>query len=1342
MNVLERKRGITLIALVITIITILILAGVSINSIIGKNGIVEKAQTTGKIQTVASIKEALELEKGDLLVNSKTVNLNNYLDQISNGDKKYEISSKEIIDDKNAEIIVDDKYKFALKDTEEGDVEVTYQGVAASSDLSISAKSGTYVYPNSGTFTVTNNVSGGELTVSSDATNIATATIEGNTVTVVPGTTAGKANIIVKSSANGDYAENKVVHVATVQNGTIKLSVTPYTGIYDGKVHDAITKINVNPTDAKIEYSIDGENYSETVPTITETSSFTVTVRASKAGYKTQITTETVKVNKAEGKLTLSATSGTLTYPTSGMFTVSENTGTLSVASSNTNIATASINGSTVTVKPGTTAGKATITVTSAEASNYNEKSATYEATVQNGTISLSATPYTGTYDGKVHNAFTSVNVTPSDAKLEYSINGGTYSTTMPTITDTSSFTVTVKASKAGYKTQIKTETVRVNKAAGTLTLSATSGTLTYPTSTTFTVSGNTGTLSVVSNNTNIATVSVSGNTVTVKPGTTAGKATITVTSAEASNYNEKSATYEATVQNGTISLSATPYTGTYDGKAHNAFTSVNVTPSEAKLEYSINGGTYSTTMPTITNTSSFTVTVKASKAGYKTQTTTQTVKVNKAAGTLTLSATSGTLTYPTNATFTVSGNKGTLSVASSNTNIATASISGSTVTVKPGTTAGKATITVTSAATTNYNEKSATYTATVNNGTISLSATPYTGTYDGKAHNAITKVTVTPSDAKIEYSTNGTNYSTTMPTITNTSSFTVTVRASKAGYKTQSTTQTVKVNKAAGTLTLSATSGTLTYPTNATFTVSGNKGNLSVASSNTNIATASISGNTVTVKPGTTAGKATITVTSAATTNYNAKSATYTATVNNGTISLSATPYTGTYDGKAHNAITKVTVTPSDAKIEYSTNGTTYSTTMPKITNTSSFTVTVRASKAGYKTQTTTQTVKVNKAAGTLTLSATSGTLMYPNTTTFTVSGNKGTLSVASSNTNVATASISGNKVTVKSGATAGKATITVTSAATTNYNAKSATYNITVDNINSLKIGDYVNYKYDTAGKYTLGSKYSGDSSEQSISQTTDMKWRILNIDKTTETIDLISEKITNEKVYFNGILGYNNGPYFMNEICKAQYSNKSLGAYARSINLLDMEKHLTTKGIVARSAWSNAVQYGKTKRYTSSSYRYYPSLYINQKGAGVNTTSVTQPDITKGNDPYEESKAIATTEPTTDSSYGKASSTGLTLTQTYYDIDFNSENYGEAASVLPAQPGYWVAARYVLADTKNASWGLRLGTDDSMYGLFLFSSDRGTSSVGIALRPVVSISSRALAGIKDSSGAWNLK
>ena len=334
---------------------------------------------------------------------------------------------------------------------------------------------------------------------------------------------------------------------------------------------------------------------------------------------------------------------------------------------------------------------------------------------MQNGTISLKVTPYVGTYDGQEHNALSNISVEPSDAKLEYSINGGQYSTEMPKIKDTSEFTVTVVASKEGYKTQIITETVKVNKAEGNLTLSSTSGTYTYPTSGTFTVSENTGTLSAVSNNTNIATVSVSGSTVTVQPGTTSGKATITVTSAEASNYKAKSATYEATIKNGEITITATPYTGTYDGKAHNAFTSVTTNPSDAKLEYSTDGTTYNPTMPTITNASSFTVTVRASKAGYRTQSTTQTTKVNKANGSLTLSSYSGTSTNSSNLYFTVSGNTGNLSVSSSNNNVATVSISGNTVTIKP-VTAGTVTITVKSASNTNYNEKTAIYTATIKN--------------------------------------------------------------------------------------------------------------------------------------------------------------------------------------------------------------------------------------------------------------------------------------------------------------------------------------------------------------------------------------------------------------------------------------------------------------------------------------------------------------------------------------------------------------------------------------------------------------------------------------------------
>ena len=331
-----------------------------------------------------------------------------------------------------------------------------------------------------------------------------------------------------------------------MQNGTIKLEATPYVGTYDGQEHDALSNISVEPSDAELENSINGGKYSKEMPKIKDTSEFTVTVVVSKEGYKTVSTTETIKVNRAEGKLTLSSYSGTLTYPNSTSFTINENTTNVSITSSNTNIATASLNGNTVTVNPGTTAGKAMITVTTKETINYTSKTATYEATVKNGSIDLRVTPYTGTYDGRQHNAVT-VNVTPSDAKIEYSINGGTYSTTMPTVINTSSFTVTVRASKKGYKTESSTQTTKVNKANGSLSLSSYSGTINHPSSISFTASG-TGDISAKSSNTGVATVSVSGNTITAK-SVGAGSATITVKSASNTNYNEKTAAYAVTVK-------------------------------------------------------------------------------------------------------------------------------------------------------------------------------------------------------------------------------------------------------------------------------------------------------------------------------------------------------------------------------------------------------------------------------------------------------------------------------------------------------------------------------------------------------------------------------------------------------------------------------------------------------------------------------------------------------------------------------------------------------------------------------------------------------------------------
>ena len=298
----------------------------------------------------------------------------------------------------------------------------------------------------------------------------------------------------------------------------------------------------------------------------------------------------------------------------------------------------------------------------------------------------------------------------------------------------------------------------------------------------------------------------------------------------------------------------------------------------------------------------------------------------------------------------------------------------------------------------------------------------------------------------------------------------------------------------------------------------------------------------------------------------------------------------------------------------------------------------------------------------------------------------------------------------------------------------------NSILEDIN-IKIGDSVNYTYDSAGSYSLSSTYSGYSSNQTIAQTKGLTWKVLNVDKENDTVDIISTNPTISTVSFAYILGYNNGPYLMNEICKAQYSNKTLGVEARSINLLDMEKHLTQTGISNRNAYTNEVKYGTTKTYPSNTK--YPSLYANQKGAGPNITEaeaskkITQPDTTKGNDPYEESKPIATTEPTTSST--SASGSPLTVTQTYYYIPINDTNYGTASTVLANSTYFWVAARYVNTNSSFANFGLRSAGTDTV-GFYMFYSDGVTNGTYYALRPVVSIPSSLLTG-EQTNGAWNL-
>ena len=134
-------------------------------------------------------------------------------------------------------------------------------------------------------------------------------------------------------------------------------------------------------------------------------------------------------------------------------------------------------------------------------------------------------------------------------------------------------------------------------------------------------------------------------------------------------------------------------------------------------------------------------------------------------------------------------------------------------------------------------------------------------------------------------------------------------------------------------------------------------------------------------------------------------------------------------------------------------------------------------------------------------------------------------------------------------------------------------------------LKIGDYVEYKPDSAENYLLTMSTTGSSknSSEGIKQS-DFKWRVFNIND-DGTVELISEKATENLAYFRDVIGYNNYVFLLNDICKKQYSNTELGVEARSINLLDIENKLSEKGIEERNSYKNSYgfTYGETNTYT---------------------------------------------------------------------------------------------------------------------------------------------------------------
>ena len=209
---------------------------------------------------------------------------------------------------------------------------------------------------------------------------------------------------------------------------------------------------------------------------------------------------------------------------------------------------------------------------------NYNDSAQTASTTVvvSNGTLTVTATPYSAVYDGAAHAGITSISaknqsnaaVTP---KYTYSTSeSGTYSSTIPTVQNVTSGTrIYWKATLTGYNDASGSVVAKVTNA--TITVSAPDQTYTYNES---------------KQGVAISVTTIGNQTATIKYGTKEG--TYNLTSAPqitnvvesktiyyqvtAPNHTTETGSYELTITEKAISIpSPTGITKTYDGKTYYA---------------------------------------------------------------------------------------------------------------------------------------------------------------------------------------------------------------------------------------------------------------------------------------------------------------------------------------------------------------------------------------------------------------------------------------------------------------------------------------------------------------------------------------------------------------------------------------------------------------------------------------------------------------------------------------------------------------------------------------------------------------------------------------------------
>ena len=125
---MKKEKGITLLALVVTIIVLLILAAVTIVGVVGENGIIKRAMKAVEEHKIGALTEILEVHKGPVAIeNLGEVPIEKYIEYVKEHEKLGD-DKIEQIDPWQYYVILEEKYAFLIREEDNKDLTIIYMG--------------------------------------------------------------------------------------------------------------------------------------------------------------------------------------------------------------------------------------------------------------------------------------------------------------------------------------------------------------------------------------------------------------------------------------------------------------------------------------------------------------------------------------------------------------------------------------------------------------------------------------------------------------------------------------------------------------------------------------------------------------------------------------------------------------------------------------------------------------------------------------------------------------------------------------------------------------------------------------------------------------------------------------------------------------------------------------------------------------------------------------------------------------------------------------------------------------------------------------------------------------